>query len=146
MAILKEVLFSIGNVDSFIEALRQTDISPDLYQKILNERDDTELNAEEEMEIEVIEEGLIGIGPCEDCRHYFTDGEGFYHFDGDVTGALCEDCFRKRFPTDLDWYKYMLEVEEGLSKSEIAEMNDEEIEEESNEIGGNGDYCYYGVI
>lgn len=70
MAILKEVLFSIGNVNSFIEALGQTDISPDLYQKILNERGDTELNPDEEMEIEVIEEQAEEIGGDGDYCYY----------------------------------------------------------------------------
>ena len=40
----------------------------------------------------------------------------------------------------------MLEVEEDLSESEIAEMSDEKIEETTEELGGDGDYCYYGEV
>lgn len=44
MAILKDILESNGNVDSFIEAAGQTGIPGDLYQKMLASRGDTELN------------------------------------------------------------------------------------------------------
>lgn len=143
MAILKDILESNGNVDSFIEAAGQTDIPGDLYQKILTSRGDTELNEQEEQIITDIEDELTGVEPCQDCGHYFTEGEGFYH---DEDGTLCESCFREEYPTDLDWYRHMLEVEEDLSKSEIAEMSDDEIEKETEELGGDGDYCYYGEV
>lgn len=143
MAILKDILESNGNVDSFAEAAGQTDIPGNLYQKMLASRGDTELNEQEEQIITDIEDELAGVEPCQDCGHYFTEGEGFYH---DEDGTLCESCFREKCLTDLNWYKHMLEVEEDLSKSEIAEMSDDEIEKETEELVGDGDYCYYGEV
>lgn len=145
MATLKETLNYPGNVDSFIESAAETDIPSELYAKLRNERGDAELTDEEQSEVWNVEETLVAnTQPCEDCGHYFLPGEGYYHFDGNTTEVLCETCFRQHFPTDLDWAKHIIQVEEGLSNAEIAELSDDEINEKSEEDAEDSDaMCYY---
>lgn len=103
MATLKDTLNYPGSVDSFIESAAETDIPSELYEKLRNERGDAELSDEEQSEVWDVEERLTAnVEPCEDCGHYFTEGEGYYHFDGNTTEVLCETCFKQHFPTDLD--------------------------------------------
>lgn len=144
MATLKETLNYPGNVDSFIESAAETDIPSELYAKLRNERGNAELTDEEQSEVWNAEEMLTANAePCEDCGHYFLPGEGYYHFDGNTTEVLCETCFKQHFPTDLDWAKHIIQVEEGLSDAEIAELNDDEINEKSEEDAESSDTCYY---
>lgn len=144
MATLKETLNYPGNVDSFIESAAETDIPSELYAKLRNERGDAELTDEEQSEVWNVEETLVAnTQPCEDCGHYFLPSEGYYHFDGNTTEVLCETCFRQHFPTDLDWAKHIIQVEEGLSNAEIAELSDDEINEKSEEDAESSDTCYY---
>lgn len=144
MATLKETLNYPGNVDSFIESAAETDIPSELYAKLRNERGDAELTDEEQSEVWNVEETLVAnTQPCEDCGHYFLPGEGYYHFDGNTTEVLCETCFKQHFPTDLDWAKHIIQVEEGLSNAEIAELSDDEINEKSEEDAESSDTCYY---
>lgn len=144
MATLKETLNYPGNVDSFIESAAETDIPSELYAKLRNERGDAELTDEEQSEVWNVEEILVAnTQPCEDCGHYFLPGEGYYHFDGNTTEVLCETCFKQHFPTDLDWAKHIIRVEEGLSNAEIAELSDDEINEKSEEDAESSDTCYY---
>lgn len=148
MAILKEVLTYPGNVNSFIESAAETNISSDLYMKLRNEGADAELTEEEKEMVQDAEEQLVtNTEPCEDCGHYFTPGEGYYHFNGNTTEVLCEDCFKKHFPTDLDWTKYIIQVEEDLSDAEMAKLlntlSEDELDERAAEDAANGDTCYY---
>ena len=78
----------------------------------------------------------------------FIEGEGYYHFDGNTTEVLCETCFKQHFPTELDWTKHIVQVEEGLSDAEFAELLDtlseDELEERAEEDSENSDaMCYY---
>lgn len=144
MATLKETLNYPGNVDSFIESAAETDIPSELYMKLRDERGNAELTDEEQSEVWNAEEMLTANAePCEDCGHYFLPGEGYYHFDGNTTEVLCETCFKQHFPTDLDWAKHIIQVEEGLSNAEIAELSDDEINEKSEEDAESSDTCYY---
>lgn len=144
MATLKETLNYPGNVDSFIESAAETDIPSELYTKLRNERGDAELTDKEQSEVWNIEKMLTANAqPCEDCGHYFLPGEGYYHFDGNTTEVLCKTCFKQHFPTDLDWAKHIIRVEEGLSNAEIAELSDDEINEKSEEDAESSNICYY---
>lgn len=144
MATLKDTLNYLGSVDSFIESAAETDIPSELYMKLRDERGDAELTDEEQSEVWNAEEMLTANAePCEDCGHYFLPGEGYYHFDGNTTEILCETCFKQHFSTDLEWAKHIIQVEEGLSDAEIAELNDDEINEKSEEDAESSDTCYY---
>lgn len=144
MATLKDTLNYPGSVDSFIESAAETDIPSELYMKLRDERGDAELTDEEQLEVWNAEEMLTANAePCEDCGHYFLSGEGYYHFDGNTTEILCETCFKQHFSTDLEWAKHIIQVEEGLSDAEIAELNDDEINEKSEEDAESSDICYY---
>ena len=149
MATLKDTLNYPGSVDSFIESAAETDIPSELYEKLRNERGDAELSDEEQSEVWDVEERLTAnVEPCEDCGHYFTEGEGYYHFDGNTTEVLCETCFKQHFPTDLDWDKHIVQVEEDLSDAEFAELLDtlseDELKERAAEDVEDSDaMCYY---
>ena len=80
--------------------------------------------------------------------HYFTEGEGYYHFDGNTTEVLCETCFKQHFPTELDWTKHIVQVEEGLSDAEFAELlntlsEDELDERAAKDVEDSDAMCYY---
>lgn len=80
--------------------------------------------------------------PCDDCGHYFSPGEDMYVTED---GNLCENCWRKEFPTDRSWDEYLIMTnsDEVVEPTSLKKFSDKEIAGIGAELCNNEDASAY---